>query len=565
MSDKKQFFNEFGDRPIVRGEEISAEYSPQYIEQFKGNPLIEAIPLRESLLDIAKVQAYFPKHSPLDRQQSEATRLDLVYNARMFIQPTANFLNLASAITRTLRWSYVGRNPVDPRYIQTIRNPLSQAAFLKLPSSIPASSAGSFYLIGPPGIGKSLAIERTLKVYPQTILHKRYNKRSFTMTQLLWLKLDCPSDGSIKALCIAFFRAVDAIMLTNHEHTYVEKKKGSDANILLQDMKVVASEINLGLLVIDEIQNLNRAASGGSGRLLNFFVELMNSSGIPVVLIGTLAAQELLTQEFRLARRGTGQGDFVWQPMQRKEDEWKNFLTSLWHYQYTATETELNDTLDHALFTASHGIADIAAKIYMLVQIRLISLNSNALITKDHIWDVTEDNMRLPQKVLTALREGKHKGNLLDEKYLADVYISDKSLKESIDRGRRMSASDVDLVDLATLRDYDTPMIDALAELRKRGVDNQLAIETVSKAMASLGADASFKALMPIVNAFLKGNTLSDRPSSRKKSPRLNNAGLKLLEIVEDGKNLGQSPVKALQIAGYIKDAMEVVVESAEI
>ena len=46
----------------------------------------------------------------------------------------------------------------------------------------------------------------------------------------------------------------------------------------------------LGLLVIDEIQHLNQAKSGGAEKMLNFFLQLMNTLGLPVVLIGTYGA-----------------------------------------------------------------------------------------------------------------------------------------------------------------------------------------------------------------------------------------------------------------------------------
>ena len=58
--------------------------------------------------------------------------------------------------------------------------------------------------------------------------------------------------------------------------------------------------------VIDEIQHLNEAYSGGANRMLNFFVQLVNTIWMPVVLVGTPKAQAILTGEFRQALRGAG-------------------------------------------------------------------------------------------------------------------------------------------------------------------------------------------------------------------------------------------------------------------
>lgn len=49
-------------------------------------------------------------------------------------------------------------------------------------------------------------------------------------------------------------------------------------------MALVAANHHLGVLVIDEIQRLNLAKSGGAEKMLNFFTQLVNSVGVPVVI-----------------------------------------------------------------------------------------------------------------------------------------------------------------------------------------------------------------------------------------------------------------------------------------
>jgi len=43
-------------------------------------------------------------------------------------------------------------------------------------------------------------------------------------------------------------------------------------------MSTLAHTHGLGLLIIDEIQHLSQAKSGGSEKMLNFFVTLVNTS-----------------------------------------------------------------------------------------------------------------------------------------------------------------------------------------------------------------------------------------------------------------------------------------------
>ena len=51
----------------------------------------------------------------------------------------------------------------------------------------------------------------------------------------------------------------------------------------------------------------------GSERMLNFFVTLVNTIGLPVILIGTPEAIGVLQEKFRQARRGSGLGDMVFE------------------------------------------------------------------------------------------------------------------------------------------------------------------------------------------------------------------------------------------------------------
>ena len=57
----------------------------------------------------------------------------------------------------------------------------------------PKSTALSYSLIGCSGSGKSTTLQRILNLYPQVIYHEKYN-----FTQLVYLKIDCPHDGSLK-------------------------------------------------------------------------------------------------------------------------------------------------------------------------------------------------------------------------------------------------------------------------------------------------------------------------------------------------------------------------------
>jgi len=109
---------------------------------------------------------------------------------------------------------------------------------------------------------------------------------------------------------------------------------------MLTLMCQVVRNTGLGLLIIDEVQHLCGARGLGDERMLNFFVTLVNTAGVPIILIATPKAMSILQSEFRQARRGSGQGDMIWERLQNDEN-FEILLNSLWQYQWTRRESVL--------------------------------------------------------------------------------------------------------------------------------------------------------------------------------------------------------------------------------
>ncbi|MBF4223146.1 ATP-binding protein, partial [Vibrio anguillarum] len=122
------------------------------------------------------------------------------------------------------------------------------------------------------------------------------------------LKLECPHDGSVKSLCINFFRAVDEALNTDYQETYVKPR--SSAESLLGDIARVAALHSIGILVIDEIQHLDHFKSGGSDRILNFLHNLVNNLGIPILFCANPPFDVLLSLSFKSGRRAESSGYF---------------------------------------------------------------------------------------------------------------------------------------------------------------------------------------------------------------------------------------------------------------
>lgn len=389
--------------PVFRGQAEEATYQDPLIPPYRGNPLIEALPPILNVDGSIKILAYDPGYDEQHRTYPSELRLHLIQNIVHFFEPLPVHLDLEQRFSRMIRVGYQARNPIKPDFwpqtqkrVQTLRQNVRLEQRLR-------STAVGFSILGISGVGKTTAVESILSLYPQVIFHNHYRDQDFTWVQVVWLKLECPFDGSTKGLCLNFFQAIDSLLGTNYYQNYTRRGQATTDEMLPQ-MAQVASLHSIGVLVIDELQHLSKAKSGGSEKMLNFFVQLVNTIGMPVVLVGTYKAISLLTGEFRQARRGTGQGDLVWDRME--EDEvWDVFVEALWRYQYVRHPHPLTPPLSHVLYDVSQGITDFAVKAYLLGQIRAIA-SGEEMMTESIIRSVATDSFRLANPVLSALRRG---------------------------------------------------------------------------------------------------------------------------------------------------------------
>ncbi len=386
-----------------------AEYHDPLLVSYKDNPLIEGLPPpynRDQVYDLLK---YNPGYEENYRQWPDHLRLHLILEASRFFQPLDIHFELEERFSRLIRAGYVGRNPLDLGYWPETKRRLYLMKQNSVFSSIPRVPIQGFTLIGISGIGKSRAIASILSLYPQVIQHNEYNGKRFTWTQLVWIKLECPPDSSISGLCHDFFHQVDRLLGTNY---YVNHGLRGRPNV--EQMRVamggVASDHSIGVIVIDEIQNLRLVRSDRADKMLSFLVQLDNTIGVPMVFVGTPKARAALEGEFRRARRAAGQGDIPWERMQKakgeeeeKYSEWRVFLETLWKYQYVHEKSDLTDELSEVMYDESQGITDITIKLYFLSQIRAIERKQER-ITADIIRKTAQERLRSVQEFLFALR-----------------------------------------------------------------------------------------------------------------------------------------------------------------
>ncbi|MNO95415.1 Transposon Tn7 transposition protein TnsC [compost metagenome] len=419
------------------------------------------------------------------------------------------------------------------------------------------TSAG-FALVGISGIGKSSSLMRILQMYPQVILHRKYKGQDMPAPyQIVWLKMDCPHDGSIRGLCLNFLLAVDSLVGTK----YYKKNTTKTTDELLPIMAQAASVHCLGVLVIDEIQNLQEAKDDRAAQMLNFFVQLVNTIGLPVILVGTYKALPALNGEFRNARRNSGQGDATWHHFQ-KDEEWEWLLQGLWKYQWTNKKADLTTEFIDIMFEESQGISDIAIKLFMLTQWRALDKEIEH-ITPELIRSVARDRFTLIKPALEALRSGKK--NQIQK--FADIYdsVSVDDYLERIEAERRKAGR---LEIIKTELGYDLQE-QTIAEVNgwliDAGIEEAIALKAaqsvVQKHLHEMDNVDLHKEALKLALQEQNHATFNHKPAQRSKSKAksLPTEPNDLRVIVSHGKKQRMVAYDSLKIAGYIKNPLEFI------
>lgn len=380
-----------------------AQYIPAEISDYEGHPLINALPPMMSLHDAATVLNRMPHIDEAEKKlPSHIRRHAMMRILDQFLYPTRAHFQLEQSLSSMIRRGYLSRNIADISH----QHNLDEAAHTDFKSA--SRNAGNESLvssvIGSSGTGKSTAVEAILRSYPQVIYHPDYQH-----TQLVWLKVECPHDGSVRHLCINFFRAVDQALGTDYQQLYV-KARSTPESMLGSIAQIVALH-SVGLLAIDEIQHLDTSKSGGSQKILNFFVTLTNVIKVPVLFIGTPKALDLFSPTMRSARRAAQFGSVNWGRLERSDQsardaEWEKFIKRLWKLQWFEHPTPLTEHMIKLLWDYTQGIPHIAVLLFYLAQARAV-VAGREILDQRLIEKVFHEELAIIHPMIKALQSGR--------------------------------------------------------------------------------------------------------------------------------------------------------------
>lgn len=338
---------------------------------YAGNPWIEALPDLPTDQELRNNLDGRIPYEESERELPAHIRRENVHSLTQLFVPLGQNGEIAQKVYTAIREGYVNRNPLS-HSMKVVSTQLQKCVithdsnFRSMSNS--NANAHGFCIVGDSGLGKTTAVNKALNIFPQVIAHQQYHDIPFNNSQLVWLRLECPHDCSVKALATDFFVQFDRIMNDNTYHKYAAGGRSSTDQMIPQ-MALIAQRHGLGLLIIDEIQNLSHAKSGGAEKMMSFIVRLVNTVGVPVLLMGTPNALPFLASNLATIRRSAGQqGMTKLYPLEQRSADWENLLKKLWQYQWTRFRAPLTEEISILLHEYSVGNIDAAIKVYMQAQ-----------------------------------------------------------------------------------------------------------------------------------------------------------------------------------------------------
>ncbi len=330
--------------------------------------IIHILPSMKSGADLFSALEVLPKYDDTIRTEDVPVRLMALSDLYRIYVPSQMSLEIYSKMYLALLRSLQKKGT---RLAVQQKNQNYKAVIQQEYSGIMGGS-DSFTIIGASGIGKSSAISRAITL----ITENRVIEVENPYTKIIpCICVQCPFDSSVKGMLLEILRKVDEMIESKYYENALRARTTTD--MLIGSVSQVALN-HIGLLVVDEIQNVCNSKNGKS--LVGMLTQLINNSGISICMVGTPESAVFFEQAIQLARRSLG---LRYDVMEYGTD-FRNFCEIVFSYQYVKQKTEITDGIMEWLYEHTSGnVSVVVSLIHDAQEIAILSgkevLNLEAL------------------------------------------------------------------------------------------------------------------------------------------------------------------------------------------
>jgi hypothetical protein len=402
---------------IVAAPPTSAIYYPTKRKAHAGNPLIEAIkPPPKDDDEAAERMSLKPDYDPDETPTlGKRERLDRIEDLDDLHVPTTWHTQKEQRLTSVLVKGLRSRNPLTAEGSTDLILASDKLLIWRDPAQRPEGSI--ILLDGMSGMGKTSFFKAIARCWGGPVIrHERYGDRYFAETQIVYLKVNCPGDRSLKGLARNLLFSIVQLIGPDKDLINTLLNPHVTQSVLTTTLRVLIATYHIGMLVIDEIRNLFlRTKRGGpdnfkpeDSEIVAFLLNLRDEVKIPIVLIGTPEAAEHLDTSLSMNRRLTQDGEFTMVPPRDATDpDWILLCTTMWRYQWTLRRTELTPDIIGKLFYFTTGITGLLIALFQASQRLAIQLEPDHYPLDEDLLTLayTEGFKRL-HPIIDRLREG---------------------------------------------------------------------------------------------------------------------------------------------------------------
>jgi len=537
--------------------EVTEYYEPENMGH-RGNPLITFIPpLNPEIL--SKLMRSEVKLIIKKRNEPAHLRIQYLMEFKLLYWPQAHHVDWAWKLWSLICQAYAAHNPARASAAARFHEMRQSLASGKPKTDDVACFLDSEWcavLIGTPGCSKSSTSRALLdRVGPGLFYHPAHG-----IFQVLSVRVQASKNATGKGLALQIFHALAAYARkTGHYFPYSGKKPPSTLPELEDVIVELAQALNLGALVVDELQHLFRGSGAMDHEAMKFLTGLVNRLRRPVVLIATWQCLDLLTLEGRIMRRALSPVLAYFRKM-ANDGIWVQFFALLLLKQYVRKPTkDETGALRERLYHHCQGIHDVAIKLWVIAQMEAIADESEEL-TPALLDRIGEMHVPLLAPWIGHLQRGVPENNptIYDaEPVDFDKYLESLRAQTLIRAGRVRAAGRLAGVD--PLVAYQVAQGLVAAEVT---TDPQAALQVATDAVKASPGTTSAEALQRILkDTKPKGPrpTSSKNPQKRKKVADAFAALAKgdIRRIIFEAVQGQVKPADALREAGYLANILE--------
>ncbi len=240
----------------------------------------------------------------------------------------------------------------------------------------------SFTIIGTSGIGKSSAISRAINLITENRVIEANNPYTNVVPCVI---VQCPFDSSVKGLLLEVLRKVDEVLDSKYYQNALRARATTD--MLIGSVSQVALN-HIGMLVVDEIQNVANSKNGKS--LIGALTQLINNSGISICMVGTPESNKFFESAIQLARRSVG----LQYTSMSYDKYFQEFCKVMFKYQYVQKRTEITDGIIEWLYEHSAGITSVVVALIHDAQ-EIAILNSKEILSLESLNEAYQQRLSL--------------------------------------------------------------------------------------------------------------------------------------------------------------------------